>query len=229
MAQRLIDTVTVTADTSPGRIDVPELRSDAGVLYLFEGDHSADLELLSDESDTDGLDIPSGQRWISGPHRAGSSRRMRWLYASSSTTATIHLIRASSETFQHRRADSIVEVDDSTAIDVRTTSPIDVDGVEHDRFEVDEGIPAGDHLSISFSEPGAERLSGQIQLSDSYDVDIEWREKSGNVVRTESVASGVSGGTWTDIDQTLKSAYFNVVITNDTASPQSLLATLHVR
>lgn len=108
MAEELLKTTTVTADDPPNAIDLPELSASAGVIYLFEGDHTEDLELVSDDTDSDGLDIPAGKRWISGPHRAQASRRMRWLYAASSTSVTVQIIRDDQSSFRHEPADSEV-------------------------------------------------------------------------------------------------------------------------
>jgi len=159
VAEALIETKTVTADTTPGEITISTALPDsASVVYLFEGDHTEDVELLSDKSNTNGADIPSGRRWRSGPYRANASNRPKWLYASSNTSVTVHIFRddhadnpseRERSSLYHGPADGTVQIDDADPVDVEAgylDGRAEVDGQASEE-DVDFVDPQGNSLT----------------------------------------------------------------------------------
>lgn len=84
-------------------------------------------------------------------------------------------------------------------------------------FENGTSIESDSNLRTSLVQAGARELSGIVtRLSSSYDVDIEWLDgPAGNVIQTESVASGVSAGTQTTFNVPARSPYVNVLVADE--------------
>ena len=89
-------------------------------------------------------------------------------------------------------------------------------------------VTANGSEKLSHSAPGAEKLKGQVRSTGTYTVEITWKDQSGNTIRTEEVASSVSGDTWTDIDQSAKSPFVDVTVTDTSGADQTITGTTHL-
>lgn len=99
----------------------------------------------------------------------------------------------------------------------------------------DEGFASGAALAgngetvvASLSAAGAESLHGQLKSTGAYDVRIDWKNSAGTVIREETIASAVTGGNWTDLNQDAKSPYADVVIVDGSGASQTADGTTHM-
>ncbi|AFD02307.1 putative protein 26 [Haloarcula hispanica icosahedral virus 2] len=77
---------------------------------------------------------------------------------------------------------------------------------------------------------GADALDGRVKASGTHDVSVEWQDSNGNVVKTNSVASGVAGGTWTDLGGlTAITPYPVVKVTDTSGADQTADVVVHLR
>lgn len=102
--------------------------------------------------------------------------------------------------------------------DVDVTELPDVDAVEWDGFTLSASTTA----ELRLAAIGGEKLQGVVVSTGSYDVDIAWETSGGTVITTTSVASGVAGGTATQIDEIVQSPYATVQVTDTSAADQTL-------
>lgn len=87
-------------------------------------------------------------------------------------------------------------------------------------------LAANASTSKNLTATGADRLRGRVQSSGSYDVAVEWLDGAGSVIFTESVASGVAGGTATDLDLLAVGTNVNVVVTDASAAEATVKGVL---
>ena len=120
---------------------------------------------------------------------------------------------------------------------VQEASPMDVSAatVPTDSQNTDEAFANGATLlandtvaAASLAASGAERIRGQVTSSGGYDVQAVWQDDAGNTIRTETLATGVTGGNWTDIDVVAKSPYVDIVVADTSGADQTVDATVHV-
>lgn len=82
-------------------------------------------------------------------------------------------------------------------------------------FTIDEAIGSGESISKTLEVRGGDRLTGLVTRVDTaYDIDIEWLNPSGSVVHTESVASSVTAGTTTEVDEDWHGVKANVIVSD---------------
>jgi len=89
-------------------------------------------------------------------------------------------------------------------------------------------LSASGSLTVALNAQNAENLFGQVKSTGTYDLNVLWKDDAGNTIRTESIASGVGAGTWTDLNQVLKSDYIVVEIVDTSASSQTVDGTIHL-
>lgn len=95
---------------------------------------------------------------------------------------------------------------------------------------IDGAVPDGGEAVIaSLSATGASHLAGQVVANGQYTVRVDWNDENGAVVRSETIASGVAGDTWTDIDLTPKATQLDVVISDDGVLAGDLTASATVQ
>lgn len=81
---------------------------------------------------------------------------------------------------------------------------------------IDGTIPGGGEAVVATLEAtGASQLAGQVMAEGQYTLRADWHDDSGTVVRQETVASGVSGGTWTDLDLVPRATRVEIVVEDD--------------
>lgn len=109
--------------------------------------------------------------------------------------------------------------------------PLLLRGENDTAFENGTALGSGGNISNSLGVPGAESLSGVVtRATTSYDLDIEWLDGAGgNVIQTESIASGTAGGTQTTFDVPARSPYCNVVVSDAGAGSGAVDLTAHLR
>jgi len=90
-------------------------------------------------------------------------------------------------------------------------------------------LTADGEVTISVAAQGAERLAGRVVSTGSYDVAVTWQDDAGNDLFTETVASGIAGGTSTDLDLAAVSPYAVVTISDQSSAAQTATATAHLR
>jgi hypothetical protein len=120
---------------------------------------------------------------------------------------------------------------------VQEDTPLDVSAatVPTDPSDGDAGsisaaaLVAGGTVTVaSLSAIGAESLHGQVQSSGSYDVSIDWTDGTGTVIRSETVATGVAGGSWTEINADAKGPNADVIISDASGADQTADGTAHM-
>lgn len=100
-----------------------------------------------------------------------------------------------------------------------------------DVSQTDTALGNGATDEYALSQPGARELDGLVKrASTAYDVTVEWLSgPNGNVIQTDSVGSGVAGGTVTQIDLTAKSPWCNVKIADSGGGTGEYDAAVHLR
>jgi hypothetical protein len=98
-------------------------------------------------------------------------------------------------------------------------------------FENGTSLSSGSTLSTSLSQAGARKLSGIVtRATTSYDIQINWLDSAGgNVVQTESIASGVAGGTQTTFDVPARSPYAQVQVIDAGSGSGEVNGSYHLR
>jgi len=118
----------------------------------------------------------------------------------------------------------------AATVDVQEETPLDVSGatVPTDPNDGDAGsingaaLLANDSVTVaSLAAVGTESLHGQAKSTGSYDLAVEWLDAAGGVIRSETLASPVAGGTWTDINVDARSPYADVIITDTSGADQT--------
>lgn len=121
---------------------------------------------------------------------------------------------------------------DVSSRDGRNLGDVDVtDLPDSDYAEADAATLNADATnSYSLAATGADALDGRVTASGTHDVAVEWQLSTGTVVKTESVASGVAGGTWTDLTGLEAITPYAVVKITDTSSAaQTTTVAAHLR
>lgn len=97
-------------------------------------------------------------------------------------------------------------------------------------FKSGASLGSGETDNHILKQPGADKLSGSVtRKSTNYNVDIVWQDGDGNDIETESVASGVGGGTQTTFDVTARSPYAKLQIGDDGSGSGTYDLTAHFR
>jgi len=91
-------------------------------------------------------------------------------------------------------------------------------------------VGANDSLTKSLTAPGADALDGRVKGGNQYDAYVRWRAETGVLIKENHIASGVSGGTWTDISGlTAISTEVEVEVVETSGSSMAVTGTLHLR
>lgn len=69
-----------------------------------------------------------------------------------------------------------------------------------------------EEILFTLDAPGASRLVGQVTADQGYDAHLDWEAEDGTVLRRETLASGATGGTWTDFDVPARAATARLVV-----------------
>lgn len=127
---------------------------------------------------------------------------------------------------------STVSVQESTPLDV-SASTVAVDptaNVSAEAFENGTSLAADGTLTTSLAASSAETLVGRVsRASTSYDVTIDWKDDAGNVLFTDTIASGVAAGTETSINEAAVSPYCNVNVVDAGSASGAVTSSLHLR
>lgn len=97
-------------------------------------------------------------------------------------------------------------------------------------IENSTSLSSGGTVTNSLQNAKADSLSGVVtRASTNYNVDIDWKDGNGNVIQTESIASGAGGGSQTTFDVPARSAYADLKVSDDGSSSGAvnLVARLH--
>lgn len=130
-----------------------------------------------------------------------------------------------------------LQVDQQGAVDVssrdgRNLGDVDVtDLPDSDYAEADgAALDAGTTNTYTLSAAGADSLDGRVRASGTYDVSVEWQLSTGTVARSNTVATGVTGGTWTDLSGlTAVTPYAAVKVTDTSGAAQTTTVAAHLR
>lgn len=121
-------------------------------------------------------------------------------------------------------------------VQVVSSQPLDVSGevVEVSPTNTGEAyfssvnMEADGSVSRAMQAVGGSSLNGQVVSDSQYTVEVAWDDDQGNTVRTEEVAAGVAGGTWTNINLDLRSPRLEVVVSDGSSSQSTVSGTLHI-
>lgn len=84
--------------------------------------------------------------------------------------------------------------------------------------------------SYTLAAHGADALDGRAKSSGQYDVTVEWLDSSGNVIKSNAVATAVAGGTWTDLSGlTAITPFADVKIADTSSASQTATVVAHLR
>jgi len=129
-----------------------------------------------------------------------------------------------------------VGIEDSGGVQVDPATAGDVAGVEsavqtHAQATANgASLASGGTLSRSVEAPGAETLRGRVvRASTSYDLVVDWEDSSGNVLFTDTIATGVAAGTETAVNESAISAYATVRVVDAGSASGSVTLTAHLR
>lgn len=65
---------------------------------------------------------------------------------------------------------------------------------------------------FTLEAPGARQVAGQVVADQGYDAHLDWEAADGTVLRRETLATGVTGGTWTDFDVPVRASTVRLVV-----------------
>jgi len=110
-----------------------------------------------------------------------------------------------------------------------TTDPSS--NVSAESFDNGAALASGGTLTRTLSASSAKALTGRVvRASTSYTVEVDWKDDAGNVLFTDSVASGVTAGTETDINiDPAPSPYCDVRIVDAGSASGAVTSSLHLR
>lgn len=93
-----------------------------------------------------------------------------------------------------------------------------------------ESLGSGETNDHSLAQSGADQLSGVVTRdSTSYDIDVVWQDRDGTDIETESIASGVGGGSQTTFDLPARSPYATLQVSDAGSSSGSYDLVAHLR
>lgn len=97
-------------------------------------------------------------------------------------------------------------------------------------YENDTALGSGEDDKHTLKQPGAAQLSGSVtRQSTSYDLNVIWLDTDETEIETESVASGVAGGTQTTFDVPARSPRAAVQIVDAGAGTGAYDLVAHLR
>lgn len=134
-------------------------------------------------------------------------------------------------------AGDTLQVDQQGVIDVssrdaRNLGDVDVTALpDNDYAEaVGASLSGGATNTYTLTAQGAEHLDGRVKSTGSYDVTVDWQTSGGTVITTDTVATGVAGGTWTDLtDLTAVTPFAAVNVTDTSTNAQTVDIAAHLR
>lgn len=121
---------------------------------------------------------------------------------------------------------------DVSSRDGRNLGDVDVTDLPHndEAHENSTALASDGTVTNSLAAPGADTLRGRIvRSSTSYDVTVAWEDANGNTLFTDSIASGVAGGTETTINEPAVSPYCTVTVSDAGSGSGAVTETLHLR
>lgn len=120
------------------------------------------------------------------------------------------------------------QIDPATAGDV---SEVEAALQTHDQAVAnDASLASGSALSRSVVAQGAETLRGRVvRASTSYDLAVDWEDSNGNVLFTDTIATGVAAGTETALNEPAISPYATVRVIDAGAASGSVTLSAHLR
>lgn len=97
-------------------------------------------------------------------------------------------------------------------------------------FQNGTALGSGETDEYTLKQPGAGNLSGSVtRATTAYDLDVVWQDNSGTDIETESIASGVAGGTQTTFDVAARSPYAKIQVSDSGAGSGSYDLVAHLR
>lgn len=118
---------------------------------------------------------------------------------------------------------AVVTVAQQAAVDVGTLPDTD------EAFASGAALAGNGETAVgSLTGSGAEALIGQVVSTGAYDVRLDWNDSAGTTIRSETLVTGVAGGTWTDLNENAKSPYVDVVVVDGSGASQTIDGTAHL-
>jgi len=124
------------------------------------------------------------------------------------------------------------DVIDVSSRDGRNLGDVDVTALPDSDFASENAtaLASGGTVSNSLAASGSDTLRGRVvRASTSYDVEVDWEDSNGNVLFTDSVASGVIAGTETSLNEKAISPYCTVRVVDAGAASGAVTASFHLR
>lgn len=125
-----------------------------------------------------------------------------------------------------------VAIEDTTGAQVDPASSGDVtkkkeaDGA----FENATAVASGASTSQTLHAVGGDTLRGRVvRATTAYDVTVDWLDDAGNVIFSDAIASGVTAGTETTINEPAISGHATVTVADAGAGSGDVDATYHMR
>jgi len=120
-----------------------------------------------------------------------------------------------------------VEQQTPVALEDTNETPVDPATPDEDSaFENGTAVGSGGSTSESLSAEGADTLRGRVTRdSTAYDVTVEWEDSAGNVLFTDTIASGVTAGTETTINEGAISPHCTVTVADNGSGSGAVTAT----
>jgi hypothetical protein len=151
------------------------------------------------------------------------------------TEGTLSTLAALVDALASNGTDTL-QVDQQGVVDVasrdgRNLGDVDVTDLPDADFAATTGeaLAGNGSNTYALTAVGADALDGTVVSSGQYSVTVDWEDGSGNVVTSTDVATGVAGGTETDISETSVTPYATVTISDGSGGSQTVDVGVHLR
>lgn len=120
-----------------------------------------------------------------------------------------------------------VGIEDSTGTQIDPLTAVDI---SDEAFENGTALASGGTITNSVAAKDVTTLAGRVvRASTSYNVVVDWKDAAGNVLFSDTVASGVTAGTETSLNETAISPYCDVTIEDAGSASGAVTATIFLR
>lgn len=133
-------------------------------------------------------------------------------------------VSATTVPVEHQGVIDVSDRDDRTLGDVDITQLPDADRQDWNSVT----LAADSSLEHTMAAVGADRLRGRVSSSGSYDVQVSWLAEDGTELFVDEIASGVAGGTATDIDLIAIGPEATVSVVDTSSAEQTVSGVLHL-
>lgn len=125
-----------------------------------------------------------------------------------------------------------VGIEDSggTQVDPATSGDLSKKQEADEAYENGTSVASGGSTTKTLDAAGSDTLRGRVvRATTSYDVEVDWLDDQGNVIFTDSIASGVAAGTETSLNEKAISAHATVRVTDAGSGSGAVDAVYHLR